>query len=523
MNWPASVPVVVDGQTTFSANSLNPTINALSTRTDFLKNAFDNLSGNQGYLLPDTGITEACEVGMLVAYIPNSTSGELGGTYVPASAVWSSNLRSDGSKIPDDRAYVKGVLVSKDSSTQSGVILCNGWTDDPDVIAYLASGHEVGDYYLTAEGTGKGSTGNAVTLDMRVYCYSYLASGKLFIRPENPEYAGHSHNHVRITTTWVASTQVTGVTLPSDATYATDLSASPSLNALIEANPNHTCLVKNGTEVMEGLWGIVDTWLYITFSLEVGDVFSLHAITPLTASEPLVRSVTATSSNKLLDITSTGGKVFIGVNNTPTETNAYTGTGVVSLDSNGIKTGPVVQELYAGPGISLGNYVDSATHEVVPGAVTITATQFAGTMIDMNVCNLDRVVMGTSFNGISYVFPQGATSMLIGTMRVPHFDSTTTSGKLVFVFQGNGGSISNLSAIVTIQPIPQTDDTSAATAVATSVTYDVASIGGTNTGYCYRSTLDLGTTIQSDSLLILKLASAGTSGITLVSASLLLS
>lgn len=478
----------------------------------------DVLGSSQGFILQDSGFSGSCHKGTLVAQ--NSD-----GVYVPAAAVWDTNVvRSDGSWVPSYTSYVKGILITEPVNNYAA-ILCTGWSSDPDLLDSLEIDEEegVGDYFLTTD--GKAARGDLESREMRVYCYSVLGSGKIFVKPEPPEYAGHSHNHSLITTAWVASTQVTGVTLPSEATYATDLSESPSLNALIAANPNHTCLVKNGEEVMENTWGIVDTWLYITFNLEANDVFSLHAITPLTANEPLVRSVTATSSNKLLDITSTGGKVFIGVNNTPTQTDTYTGTGVVSLDSDGIKTGPVIQALYSGPGISLGNYVDSATHEVVPGAVTITATQFAGTMIDMNVCNLDRVVMGTSFNGISYVFPQGATSMLIGTMRVPHFESTTTSGKLVFVFQGNGGSISGLSATVTIQPTPQTDEPSAATAIATSVTYDdVASIGGTNTGYCYRSTVDLGTTIQSDSLLILKLASDGNSGsITLVSASLLLS
>ena len=470
----------------------------------------DIVNNSQGFILQDSGFSGSCHKGTLVAQ--NSS-----GVYVPAEAVWDSDVvRSDGSWVPSYSAYVKGVLITEPVNGYA-TILCNGWSNDPDLLDSLEIDEDegVGDYFLTTG--GKATRGDLESREMRVYCYSVLGSGKIFVKPEPPEYAGHSHNHVLITTTWVAANQATGVTLPEAANYATDLSASVNLNALITANPNHTCLVKNGEEVMEGTWGIVDTWLYITFNLEVNDVFSLHAITPLTANEPIVRSVQKTRDNSLLDISSTGGKVFIGINNTPTDTNAYTGTGVVSLDSTGIKTGPVVQELKAGPGISLSGYTDPSTHTPVLGTVTVTATQFAGTMIDMNVCNLDRVVMGTSFNGISYVFPQGATSLLIGTMRVPHFESNTVGGKLVFVFLGGA---SGLTAYVTVQPTP----TSAApTLVATPIERTIPATSGSD-NYCYRSEVDLGTDImQSDALLILKISAASPAqAITLLSASLTL-
>ena len=487
--------------------------------------------------MPDTGFSAGCEKGTIVAMSPAGT--DTAGLYIPAEAIWSDSVRSDGSWIPSYKAYALGI-VATDIVNEGATIICNGWSADAELIGLLAPDGVVGDYYLTRNGIA--TPGDDVTREMRVYCYSYLPSGKLFIKPALPEYAGHAHNYVDIpANAWVPSNGSSGSSaestegIPSSA-YAyvyTDPDTIPELFAAVSSNPQYPCLVKNGTEVSLENWGIaydqeedsngvlqtVGAWVYINFALEQSDVFSLHTITPLLANEPLVRSVSATPANKLLRITNAGGKVFVDINNTPIETDVYSGVGINSLTSAGIKTGPVVQGLKAGPGIQLSNYVDSATHSVVHGVQVITATQFAGTMVDMNVCNLDRVVMGTSFNGISYVFPQGATSTLIGTMRVPHFDADgSVPGSLVFVFQGNGGSIGNLTATVIVQATPG----DSAVPVASPINYTVTGIGSTNEGYCYKSMVSLGTSLQSDALVVLKLTSTGASAITLVSASLVL-
>lgn len=499
-------------------------------------------SNTQGYFLNIANCTSGCSYGTLVAQDPAT------GYYVPASAEWSTEVRSDGSWIPSYKAYVKGIIIS-DVVDGNATLLCTGWTTVASSLDTLGLDQGVGDYYLTTD--GKATRGDDVPREMRVYCYSYLGGNTIYVRPALPEYTGHAHNYIEIPEgMWTPVSQApTGANIPAGATdfvnteaYASSMSSgepyqestAEAIDSMLRAikNPYHVCLVKNGTEVMPSDYGVsqgtgdqAGKWfLYINFARNSGtdDVFSVHAITPLTANEPIVRSVNKTRGNSLMTISNVGGNVYIGVNNVPLDNNAFTGTGVVSLNDDGLKIGPVVQGLKAGPGIQLSNYINSATHETVPGVQVITATQFAGTMVDMNVCNLDRVVMGTSFNGISYVFPQGTASTLIGTMRVPHYDADgNVPGSLVFVFQGNGGSIGGLTATVIIQALP----TAGAVPLATPVNYTVPTVpstGSTNTGYCYKSTVNLGTSLQSDALVILKLTSAGDSAITLVSASLVL-
>ena len=513
MSWTANVPVVVDGQTTFSASGLNPTINALTERTQYLYDSLMTLSGNQGYLLPDTGFTAGCSKGVIVAQNPTT------GLYEPASATWSTAVRADGSWLPSYKAYVRGILISTVDSNSGAVLICNGWSNDPELIELLAPGRVVGDYYLTENGIAV--CGNDVVHDMRVYCYSYLASGKLFIKPELPEYGGHAHNHVTITTEWLAASQST-VTLPETAEYFTDVSSNSALSYLLSANPNGMCLVKNGQEVMASDWGVVENCIYINFPYLSTDEFSLHAITPLTANEPLVRSVSKASGNNLIDIQTTDGKVFISVNDTPVSASAYTGTAVTNFSANGISTGPVIQGIKAGPGIKVAQYVDNGV--TVPGVQVVTATQFAGTMTDLSICNLNRVVLGTTFNGISYVFPAGVTSQLTGTIRIPRFESTSQEGSLIFVFQGNDSTISGLTASVLIQPTPTVGESSA---ISVPVDHTVPAVNGTSSGNCYSQIVSLGgsegQTLFSDGLLICKLQSSGVTAVTVLSVSLRLS
>ena len=546
MSWTTDIPVprVVDGQTTFSSSCLNRIIDALTARTDDLNSRLDTLTnpedpnrtvgGRQGYILPDIGFSNSCEVGDLVAYIPrddeNENPSQMGGMYVPAAARWSKATRADGSWVPAKEAYVKGVLISKNADSTSGVILCEGWTSDPEIVAALAPGGVVGDYYLTADGSGSAVTGDAITHDMRVYCYSYLGSGKIFVKPETPEYGGHSHNYVGIPNeAWVAANTVSAP-IPEEAKYVVDASYNEALAELVktvselltEDNTKYLCLVKNGSEVMPPDWGLVSNsdgqFIYVNFIILPTDEFSIHAITPLTANEPIVRSVKPTSTNKLLTIDTTGGNVFIGVNNTPVATNTLTGTCVTAINSEGISTGPVIHALKAGPGIRLANYANRGVN--VPGTWILSATQFSGSLIDMNVCNLDRVVMGTAFDGISYVFPEGANgATLIGTMRIPHLEEAEpTAGELVLVFLGTGNAVSGLTPLITVQPIPSADNLTVPVSIRTA--FDPVNITSTSLSNCYRHTVSLGAILQSDSLVICKLVSDGTVGITLISASI---
>lgn len=523
-DWVNYVPRVENGKTTFSADDMNEIIDSLVNRTNYLYEALVNLSGNQGYIMTDSGFTASCKKGTIVTRNAD-------GLYEPAEAKWSDKVRADGSWIQDSKANVVGVLLSDPDNEGNGVIMSAGWSADPELIDILAPDKKVGDYYLTTN--GKATCNSDQSRDIRVYCYSYLGTGKITINPHRAEYAGHSHNSIKIETPWVniINSATAPSILPGDAkAYITvKEQTNAQLYSILKSNPQYPCLVKNGVEVDNEDWGIEQStdeiFIYLYFVPVDTDIFHLHAITPLLSDEPLVRTIKTTRDNKLLTVHSVGGKVWLGMNLEPAKTNEFTGFGVTEITADGIKTGPIIQGVKAGPGVSVTTYRDKGSD--VNGVVEIAASQYKNTLLDMSVCNLNQVIIGTSFNGVSYIFPADSAASLIGTMRIPHFtENNAQKGELVFVFQGNGADINGLSAQVMIQPTPppSKDGEVYEVGIPSSVTHSVPPIQTTDTNNCYCVTValggDEGQCLHSDGLIICKLMAASTAPeITLVSMS----
>lgn len=513
--WASTVPRVKDGETTFSANSLNPIIDALVNRTEYLY----NLSGDRGYLMPDVGFSDECKKGTLVAKDPG-----VDGKYIPATAVWA-GTRPDGSLAPSYKANVIGVLINNPADNGGvGTILCEGWTSDTELINALAPNRVSGDYYLTAaeDTRGKATCDNVSDLPLRAYCYTYISTGKLYINPGRPEYAGHAHSSVEINQGWLPVADITlgSTELPANASYAINTTSNDALRDLIETNPQKPCLVRNGVEVPGTMWGIVDSFIYLTFTPESSDVFTLHAITPLLANESIIRQVKATSNNKLITVQNVGGKVWLGINKSD-DTTHYSGVGVTALDNNGVRLGPVVQGIRAGAGAMITKHFDADGREI-PGVVEVSVSQYKNTLIDMNLCNLNSVLIGTSFYGVSYVFPQGSRSSLTGTIRVPHFSGTSVKGEFVLVYQGNGSSITGITLTSAIQNLPTPGGS---VPMGLMVSYDAdISLASPDNNRCYCQVIPVDAVPDvmrnlSDSLIICTLESAGVVPITLISMS----
>lgn len=511
--WPINIPNIEDGITTFSANDMNPIIESLATRTEWLKDKINNISGSFGFTYTDEGFDASCKKGMLIAQDPTTKK------YYPASASWSDVVRSDGSVLPSWSANVVGVLLtdvitSNADNKAFGSIQMFGCISEKELIDILAPERVVGPYYLDHNGVATTGVDNK---NLAVWCYSYLGSGKILIAPRTPEYGGHSHNYMSINTNWKPIAQFVG-SFPSTAKVATDTSENPALNNMLKSNPNHICLIKNGQEVMKSDWGIEGEIIYINFVNLDSDEFSIHAITPLTADEPIVRSIQLSKNNNLLNIDNVGGNVFLGLNIEGLEENNYSGNAITELSTNGLKLGPVIQGIRAGAGIDVISYSDRGVN--VPGVVEISSTQYKNTLTDMSLCNLNQVLVGTSFNGVGYVFPGGTTSSLIGTIRIPHFVAEEQEGEIVFLFQGNRAAISGLSAQVLIQPMPEVGRS---VGIPTSVTYTVPSISGAAVSECYCQAIQLGgengQRLYSDGLIVCKLEASGGSDIVLVSMS----
>lgn len=364
----------------------------------------------QGSMFTDVGFSADCTKGTIVAY------DDALGIYVPAEARWSKNYRQDGSVIPATSSYVVGVLISE-VVNNSGTVLCNGWTRDEELITLLTGGVS-GEYYLDAQGVAK--PGRVKTTSIPVYCFSYRKSanagdiGLLVFNPQPPEYAGHSHGKYALPgDMWnVSSTESTIIIT----------NASVAFDALRRGNPASVCLVKNGVSISSDLWSIstTDTEAIITakFTVLSTDEIVIHTITPFTAEEPIVRSVNVAKSCNILSAESNSGNVRIALNEAAITRGLYTGSGVVGIDNNNIKCGPVVQQLHAGAGIRLSQYIND-NNQTVPGSFIVSSEEQDLQERDMMLCNLNGVVLGSTTNATSYVFPKGLNSSMHGTIRAP--------------------------------------------------------------------------------------------------------
>lgn len=431
----------------------------------------------QGSMFTDVGFSAGCTKGTIVAYDDTL------GVYVPAAARWSKNYRQDGSVIPETSAYVLGVLVS-DVVNNSGTVLCNGWTRDEELIQFMTGGLS-GDYYLDVDGKAKAGRANITTLP--VYCFSYRKSadagdvGVLVFRPQPPEYAGHSHGRYVLPAEWTITSTGSEIALSNNlAVY----------DALCKGNPECASLVKNGSEVSPELWSVVveDTRavISVTFTVLDSDEFILHTITPFTAEEPIVRSVDTARSCKVLLADKDSGNVRLSLNEKAITQGRYTGVGVVAMDNSGIEMGPVVQQIYAGSGISLSRYKDIDGYEI-PGSYVVSTEELVRQEHDMMLCNLDGVVLGSNSNSNSYVFPKGLISKLHGSIRAPYIPKVVDplTGELVnrsvpavinVLVKGGAASARSLSLAVNKIKKPQEGAGTIATNVTdTLITGDIGS------------------------------------------------
>lgn len=476
----------------------------------------------QGNIFTDTGFSHECSKGTIVAFDHQT------GTYVPACAKWSTDFRADGSVIPDPVAYPLGVIISEVLDSRASV-LCQGWTTDLELIQLLTNGGSAGEYYLGQDGLAV--SGRASVTNLPVYCFNYRKSaisgdpGLLVFSPKPPEYAGHSHARYDVTAEWIPASDIelSDIEIPDTAKYVADVSADDALVELLTINPYHPTLLKNGVELSEGSWGVVSSKdksqfiIYANFDVINGvDVFVLHAISPLTAQEPLVRSIQASRNCNLLDVRNAGGNVKIQIADSAVATDVVMGTGVLEVGNGGIKTGPIVQRLFAGPGIAVKTYNDGGKQ--TPGAFIISNNAVSKSQHDFLLCNLDGAIVGSSTSATSFVFPAFRAAKIHGNIRVPFFEPAELPARINLVVRGTSASGESLSLRINRQTMPSTD-AQAINSVVVEYKFTEGSVGGDPDKLYLISAVDV--PVSANDLLICTLsANNPTSSVEVVSMSL---
>ena len=493
-DWTNDVPRVADGYTTFSATGLNPIVDALTERTDYLKDRVDNLSGarNCGLIYTDTGFDASVPgKGTVLAFVD--------GKYVPAKAVWSSVVRSDGSVAPASEAYIVGVLISEIVNGYGTIMSC-GWTSDPVIItSILGSTPSTGQYFLGEDGgVVLGTDSNT---QIPIYCLTYCGTadpvGKLIFNPALPEYSGHSHG--------VADLPWSGWSIVGN-TSSYFIGNTGAAAALLGSTLTNYTLVSGGDIVDPSLVHITGNTITVDYEVQSTDKIRLYSINPMQGRDPLIHTVTVDENSGLLSAENINGNVVLGLDANPASTSLYSGSAVVSFDGNTYATGPVVQGLLAGPGITLRSSYPDGT-PLRPGVIYVGNANVDQSQIDINVTNLDGVLFGTDPSRVTYKFPAGVTSSMYGTVRIPSFDAGMELIPILnLLIEGNGSSIPSLGVEATLIPMPEFGGGTSRTAPSTVSSLITEAIGSSTENYYYKSSCTLsGISASPDALLTVKI------------------
>lgn len=469
--------------------------------------------GVLGTVITGSGFSADCKLGTLLAIAPD-------GTYIPAVAKWSGYVGKNGCSIPDLASYVVGVLVS-DVAVGSGLILCDGVITDIDIIRAMipdAMTDDTGAYYLSTSKAGSAERGPGEDTDIVTYCFSHrresnspTATDKtsssmvrtIVFRPTAPEYAGHSHHCVELSASWDILQNSEGQDCGSSAVLSKDTEAGK----LLELSGSSVELLQNGTQVPSNYWsyelqedGDYKITLHETIVL-ADDRFTLCGTTPFTAREPVVRGIRyGKTAEGLFKFSGLYGQLEMSLNPAVQVGNQFTGSAVLELTDTGIKTGSVVQEITAGPGIDV--------IQIGDGRFQIDNSNISKSHQDMLLCNLDGVILGSGALFTSYVFPANTTSSLYGTFRAPHTDAESQRGKINLLVRGSSSLASLALNCRVLTPPVIGDDTRVAGVVIptapTEVSLDITKAGtASSEAYCVVSD-EL--TLGPDSLVMCKLS-----------------
>lgn len=413
------VPLLNDYSSSFSAGSLNPSISALTNRTDLLKERLDGFDGTAsvGLLYRDIGLSASdIHKGTLVSYDP------AGGTYIPASAEWD-YTNSEGEKlVPKTNSYVAGVLLTDvDPVDGSALIMCNGIISNTTLVNYL-SPNGVGDYYLTVNGNAS----KTVPADSpRVYCYTRTASGKIVFKPQTPEYGGHTHDTYILNGSW---TSVPAGSVPAAILnrytstskcfkYNITRAATPGLYSILNSSNTSITISKNGEILDRGYWCFESNSIFIAENITSTDRVELFAISPITGVRSAV--VDIVSETGLINLETARGVAYLAINSDSIVSSEPTGSAIVGFDSDNILTAPVVSEIHPGLGMSITPHIDP-NGRPISGSFDIHNNSVLSSSIELNVSNLNGVIFGSTSSDIGYLFPAGITASLSGTVRVPY-------------------------------------------------------------------------------------------------------
>ena len=368
-----------------------------------------------------------CVVGMLLAYDSSANQ------YIPANPAWVIDALTGGIK-PAESAYIVGLLLSKNADN-TGTLLTRGVVTDSVKINYLTGSGASGSYYLVNGGTAVNVL-PAGTLP--VYCGTKIDANTFFLNPAPPVYGGHSHD--------LCLLDASQGTWTNSGTVYTASSTSIASQIMVGVPTESIAVIHNGALLLSGTdYSLSSNTLTLSGGLTSVGSYQLSPINRLIATDPEVRAIAPAADNDVLKTSKSFGTVYLDTNFTPVSTGQLPGTAVVGITNAGVSTGPVVQTLDQGTGISI-NSNGSGGY--------IINNDVYGDYLDLQIINAHNVLIGNGVTDNLVTFPAGINSDITGLIRLPG----ERGGRVVRAFAWMVGAGGGLQGSMTVQMVPGTSE-----------------------------------------------------------------
>jgi hypothetical protein len=422
MVWTNQVPLVQNGEPV-DAPTTNKSAIALAERTAALRSMIESITAGRKIVFPDAPIDAGVEEGHVVSLNLTSLLHEL------SLSSWEDLTIAEGIAVPTENAIYTGVVIKKCSETSADILLSGLEVLESAALDRLfgTTTPANGLYFLSSQDAGQVSMARS---GPNIRVLQYAGDGLIRVFPFNYDPVTHQHYCFKILQAdWVAAGGLpnppVGATFGVDLTTANSIAEGTSEAIVNQSGPAVFVNLDTGTHLLGDEYfvdenGIWTNQISPTFDIElcvtqadVKDMALLHTIENLT--------------EQALELISNNGRVKIGWReyNVEADQAGHIVVKGIDFDNHALLTGPVVEQIVAGPGISI-----SATAPEGKGQVTITNALYHNLRLASQVLNLDNAV--TSIEGVHVItnFPSDRLSKVNYMVQLPEINEANFTARI---------------------------------------------------------------------------------------------
>lgn len=453
--WPDTVTFIKNGEEG-DQDTLNQPLTELTARTDYLKTRLDAWTNKSNLVAYKVATTADVEEGDLVYFDASCSS------YARALAAWSGSYAARGELLASDEAYVKGVVLTKHSTSLADVLLDGLYSDQTLADAMLGPSAEPGLYYLSAVDPGSATPEPP---PLKVPAVTYLGDGSFIFKASDVFQPNHLHRSALLAENWLDASDPAfdGMAAPEGAVTGYDIDSDPEFREWFAAYPGELTVVVDGLVQAPGVFRTTESNLWYvgemsresssssegyesdstsstsdssasaSSSSEMGadwpsgaESVVAYAYSPLIAGEPVLRTA-GTDTPCELGVEAVNGKLVI---------NAMPWSSVDAPADGKAVTGVVGKTLRRAPAVS--GITSSGGLKVVAvgnGVYDVSAGDVVESTLDAELVNLDNVIELTDDPYFYYNFPKDRNASIMGRISMPSLSPANTYKAAVWVYR----------------------------------------------------------------------------------------